>query len=84
MLDLDIKEYLSQAGIRRIHELDTALIETFGQDEGEKHIERMTKLYDQSENRLIYGAEDTPYLHRQQELVDYLNQSLQMSLLAAS
>ncbi len=82
MLDLDIKEYLSQAGIRRIHELDTALIETFGQDEGEKHIERMTKLYDQSENRLIYGAEDTPYLHRQQELVDYLNQSLQMSLLA--
>ena len=30
MLDLDIKEYLSQAGIRRIHELDTALIETFG------------------------------------------------------
>lgn len=84
MLDLDIKEYLSQAGIRRIHELDTALIEAFGQDEGERHIEQMTQLYDQSEARLLYGAEETAFLHRQEELVDYLNQSLQMSLLAAS
>lgn len=84
MLDLDIKEYLTRAGIRRIHELDTALIEAYGQDEGERHIERLTQLYDQSENRLVYGAEDTPYLHRQEELAAYLNQSLQMSLLAAS
>ena len=38
MLDLDIKEYLTRAGIRRIHELDTALIEAYGQDEGEKNI----------------------------------------------
>lgn len=84
MQDLDIKEYLSQAGIRRIPELDTALIEAFGQDEGERHIERLTRLYDQSEARLVYGAEGTFFLHRQEELVDYLNQSLQMSLLAAS
>lgn len=84
MQDLDIKEYLSQAGIRRIHELDTALIEAFGQDEGERHIERLTQLYDQSEARLVYGAEGTFFLHRQEELVDYLNQNLQMSLLAAS
>lgn len=84
MLDLDIKEYLTRAGIRRIHELDTALIEAYGQDEGERHIERLTQLYDQSENRLIFGAEDTPCLHRQEELAAYLNQSLQMSLLAAS
>lgn len=84
MPDVDIKEYLSQVGIRKITELDTALTEAFGQDEGERHIERLTKLYDQSEERLVYGAGDTPYLHRQQELVEYLNQSQQMSLLASS
>lgn len=84
MADPRIKEYLSQAGIRRIHELDTALFETFGQEEGKKHIERLTELYDRSEERLVYGSKDTPYLRRQEELVDYLNQSLQMSLLAAS
>lgn len=84
MVDPRIKEYLSQAGIRRIHELDTALLETFGQEEGKKHIERLTELYDRSEKRLVYGSKDTPYLRRQEELVDYLNQSLQMSLLAAS
>lgn len=84
MSDLRIKEYLSRIGIRRIHELDTALLETFGQEAGEKHIERLTELYDQSEIRLVYGSKITPYLRRQEELVDYLNQSLQMSLLAAS
>ena len=50
MLDLEIKEYLSKVGIRRLHALDTALIEAFGQDEGERHIERLTHLYDQSES----------------------------------
>lgn len=84
MLDPRIKEYLAQAGVRRVHELDTALLEAFGEEEGKKHIERLTELYDRSEERLLYGAGDTPYLHRQGELVDYLNQSLQMSLLAAS
>ena len=84
MLDMDIKEYLSKIGIRKITELDTALIETFGQTEGEKHIKRLTELFDQSEERLVYGTGDTSYLHRQNELVDYLNQSQQMSLLASS
>lgn len=84
MSDSRIKEYLSQVGIRRVHELDTALLEAFGQEEGEKHIGRLTELYDRSEERLVYGSKDTPYLRRQEELVDYLNQSLQMSLLAAS
>lgn len=84
MSDLRIKEYLAQVGIRRIHELDTALLEAFGQEEGEKHIKKLTELYDRSEERLVYGSKDTAYLRRQEELVDYLNQSLQMSLLAAS
>lgn len=83
-MDVDIKEYLAQIGIRKITELDTALIEAFGQDEGERHIERLTELFDQSEERLVYGTGDTSCLHRQQELVDYLNQSQQMSLLASS
>ena len=84
MLDLRIKEYLSRVGIRKISELDTALVETYGQEEGENHIDQMTKLFDLSEERLMYGSKDMPYLHRQEELVDYLNQSLQMSILAAS
>lgn len=84
MLDLEIKEYLSRAGIRKITELDTALLETFGQAEGERHIEELTKLFDQMEERLVYGTKDTAFLHRQEELVDYLNQNLQISLLAAS
>lgn len=84
MSDSRIKEYLAQVGIRRVHELDTALLETFGQEEGEKHIKKLTELYDRSEERLVYGSKDTAYLRRQEELVDYLNQSLQMSLLAAS
>lgn len=84
MLNLEINEYLSRVGIRKITELDRALVETYGPKEGEKHIEKLTELFDQSEERLVYGAGDTEYLHRQGELVDYLNQSLQMSLLAAS
>ncbi len=84
MSDLRIKEYLAQVGIRKVHELDTALLEAFGQEEGEKHIKKLTELYDRSEERLVYGSKDTAYLRRQEELVDYLNQSLQMSLLAAS
>lgn len=84
MLDSRIKEYLSEAGIRKISELDTALLKAFGPEEGEKHIERLTKLYDRSEERLVYGSRDTPYLHRQEELVDYLNQNLELSLLASS
>ncbi|MDE6619860.1 MAG: class I SAM-dependent methyltransferase [Lachnospiraceae bacterium] len=84
MLDAETKEYLARVGIRKITELDTALIETFGQNEGERHIERLTELFDLSEERLVHGTENTPYLHRQQELVDYLNQSQQMSLLASS
>lgn len=83
-MDLKIKEYLSQIGIRKINELDTALIETFGQEQGERHIEKLTALFDQSEERLFYGARDTLYLHRQEELVHYWNQSMQMSLLEAS
>lgn len=79
-----IKEYLSQIGIRRISELDTALIEMYGQDKGGQHIEQLTKLFDLSEARLVYGIGDAPYLHRQDELVDYWNQNLQLSLLAAS
>ncbi|WP_300846725.1 methyltransferase domain-containing protein [uncultured Acetatifactor sp.] len=84
MPGLEIKEYLSRIGIRRIKELDTALIEAFGREEGERHIGRLTELFDRSEERLLYGAGDTVYLHRQEELVDYWNQSLQTSLLAAS
>lgn len=84
MLNLDIKEYLSQVGIRKITELDTALIETFGKKDGEEHIERLAELFGHSEERLMYGTGETVYLHRQEELVDYLNQNLQMSLLAAS
>lgn len=84
MLDSRIKEYLSEAGVRKISELDTALLSVYGEDEGERHIERLTELFDQSEERLVYGAKDTPYLHRQEALVDYMNQSLEMSLLGAS
>lgn len=84
MLDPEIKEYLSQIGIRKITELDTALVETFGEKEGGRHIERLTELFDRSEERLLYGTGDTAYPRRQEELVNYLNQSLQMSLLAAS
>lgn len=84
MLNLEIKEYLSQVGIRKITELDTAFIESFGEKEGERHIERLTGLFEQSEERLMYGMGECEYPHRQEELVDYLNQNLQMSLLAAS
>ena len=80
----DIREYFSRIGIQRIAELDTALLEAFGQEEGERHIERLDELFGHSEERLVYGTGDTIYLRRQEELVAYLNQSLQMSLLAAS
>ena len=80
----EINEYLSRIGIRKITGLDTALIESYGMDEGRRHIERLTELFELSEKRLLYGTKDTAYLHRQEKLVDYLNQSLQMSLLAAS
>lgn len=83
-MDLEIKEYLSRVGIRRITELDTALLTAFGKKEGERHIKRLTELFDQSEERLVYGKGNSEYLYRQEELVDYLNQNWEMSLLAAS
>ena len=83
-MDLEIKEYLSKIGICRITELDTALIESYGKEEGERHIERLTELFDQSEERMLYGTSETEFLRSQGGLVDYLNQSLRMSLLAAS
>ena len=61
MNDPAIKDYLSQIGIRRISELDTALIEHFGQEDGERHIERLTELFDQSEERLVSGTGNTPW-----------------------
>ena len=79
-----IKEYLSEIGIRKVMELDTALIEVYGQKEGERHIKRLMELFEQSEKQMLYGAGDTVYLHRQEKMVDYLNQSLQMSFLATS
>lgn len=84
MQNEDIKEYFARTGIRRIARLDEALLEAFGQEEGGRHIERLDELFGQSEARLVYGKDGTVYLHRQEELVAYLNQSLQMSLLAAS
>ncbi|MCI9437377.1 MAG: methyltransferase domain-containing protein [Lachnospiraceae bacterium] len=84
MQNQDIREYFSRIGIRKITRLDTALLETFGQEEGGRHIERLDELFGRSEERLFYGTGNTVYLHRQKELVAYLNQSLQMSLLAAS
>lgn len=108
-MGLEIKEYLSRVGVRRVTELDAALIEAFGQTEGERHIEKLTELFDEAELRLLHGAqghgtrghgmqghethghgrheheaEGAMYLRRQDALVDYLNQSAQMSLLAAS
>ncbi len=84
MLDPRIKEYLSQVGICKIPEMDTALLSAFGEEEGARHVERMMELFDRSEERLIYGAKDTSYLYRQDALVDYMNQSLEMSLLGSS
>lgn len=82
--EMDVKEYLSRAGSGRVTQLDTAFIEAYGQEEGDQHIARLTELFNRSEERLVYGRRDTPYLRRQEELVDYLNQSLQLSLLASS
>lgn len=84
MQSSEIKEYLSKAGIRKVTALDTALIELFGPEEGERHIEQLTALFDLSEERLFRGERNAACLHRQEELVDYLNQSLEMSLLASS
>ncbi|MCI9144477.1 MAG: methyltransferase domain-containing protein [Lachnospiraceae bacterium] len=84
MQNQDIKEYLARTGIVKISRLDTALLEAFGEEEGGRHIERLDELFGRSEERLLYGTGDTIYLHRQEELVEYLNQNLRMSLLAAS
>lgn len=52
-----IKEYLSEIDIRKVMELDTALIEVYGQKEGEWHIKRLMELFEKSEKQLLYGAE---------------------------
>ena len=84
MQNQDIREYFSRIGIQKITRLDTALLEAFGKEEGERHIERLDELFGRSEERLLCGTGGTVYLHRQEELVAYMNQSLKMSLLAAS
>lgn len=84
MTNLEITDYLAYIGIRKINELDTALVEAYGLEEGDRHIKNLTALFDRAEERLLRGSKDTPYLRRQEALVDYLNQSLEMSLLASS
>ena len=64
-----IKEYLSEIDIRKVMELDTALIEVYGQKVGEWHIKRLMELFEQSEKQLLYGAGDTLYLRRQEKMV---------------
>lgn len=84
MTNPEITNYLACIGIRKINELDTALIEVYGQEEGGRHIKNLTALFDQSEERLLRGSKNTPYLRRQEALVDYMNQSLEMSLMTSS
>ncbi|MCD7956227.1 MAG: class I SAM-dependent methyltransferase [Lachnospiraceae bacterium] len=59
MANSEAREYLSRIGIQRIQELDTALIEVFGSEEGERHIKNLTELFDRAEMRLIYGTEES-------------------------
>ncbi|MCD7746426.1 MAG: methyltransferase [Lachnospiraceae bacterium] len=84
MSNPEIKEYLSRVGIRKIAELDTALLEAFGEKEGRRQIETLTELYDRAEERLYFGAGDSLYLRRQEELVDYFNADTKRSVLASS
>lgn len=84
MTNPEITDYLACIGIRKINELDTALIEAYGREEGGRHIDNLNALFDRAEERLLRGSKDTPYLRRQEALVDYLNQSPEMSLLASS
>lgn len=84
MTNPEITDYLTCIGIRKIKELDTALLEAYGQEEGGRHIEHLNALFDRSEERLLRGSKDTPYIRRQEALVDYINQSPEMSLLASS
>ena len=42
-----IKEYLSEIDIRKVMELDTALIDVYRQKEGEWHIKRLMELFEQ-------------------------------------
>ncbi len=84
MQNPEVKEYLSRVGIRKIPELDTALRETFGEEEGSRHIKTLSGMYDRAEAQLYFGNEKKPYLRRQEELVDYFNTNTELSLLASS
>ncbi|MCD8015181.1 MAG: methyltransferase [Lachnospiraceae bacterium] len=84
MPNQEVKEYLSRVGIRKIPELDTALRETFGEEEGSRHIKTLSVLYDRAEAQLYFGNGSSPYLRRQEELVDYFNTNTELSVLASS
>ena len=60
MQNQDIREYFSRIGIQKITRLDTALLEAFGKEEGERHIERLDELFGRSEERLLCGTGGTP------------------------
>ena len=45
MLDPRIKEYLSQVGICKIPEMDTALLSAFGEEEGARHVEQIGRAH---------------------------------------
>ena len=60
MQNQDIREYFSRIGIQKITRLDTALLEAFGKEEGERHIERLDELFGRSEERLRDGRYGVP------------------------
>ncbi len=84
MNDPAIKDYLSQIGIRRISELDTALIAHFGQADGGRHIERLTELFDQSRNGWCPGQGTRPISTARMRLSITGIRICSFSLLAAS
>ncbi len=79
----EIKEYLDRVGIRKINELDTALIETYGSEKGQEHIDTLTGLFDRVDMQIM-GSKDVRFPYQQEELVNFLNQDETMGLLAAS
>lgn len=79
-----VMEFLDEVGITEEPAFDLGLLRVFGTAKGEVYIERLEQLFDEQDRRLAHNDGKDPYIRRQTELVDFLNQSLKMSLLASS
>ena len=79
----EIKTYLKAVGIHPVTDLDLAIRETFGRQEGKDRIFRLDVCFDAQEERLSRPEKQNAYWLRDPKLLDEIYESMEMASVCA-